>query len=85
VTGARQAVLQIPKSALLTWDLESQKAECFVVQGGKALRRAVTTGAVEGESVEITSGLGAGDTVVTRGGFNLSDGDRVVASDQEIE
>jgi membrane fusion protein, multidrug efflux system len=77
VTGARQGVLQIPKSALLTWDLESQKAECFVVQGDKALRRAVTTGAVEGESVEITSGLGAGDTVVTRGGFNLSDGDRV--------
>jgi RND family efflux transporter MFP subunit len=84
VTGARQGVLQVPKSALLTWDLESKKAECFLVQDDKALRRAVTTGAVEGESVEITSGLGAGDTVVTRGGFNLSDGDRVVASDQVI-
>jgi RND family efflux transporter MFP subunit len=84
VTGARQGVLQVPKSALLTWDLESKKAECFVVQDDKALRRAVTTGDVEGESVEITSGLSTGDTVVTRGGFNLSDGDRVVASDQVI-
>jgi len=80
VTGARQGVLQVPKGALLTWDLESKKAECFVVQGDKALRRAVTTGATEGELVEIISGLGAGDAVVTRGGFNLSDGDRVVVN-----
>lgn len=83
VTGARQGVLQIPKGALLTWDLESKKAECFVVQGDKALRRAVTTGATEGELVEITSGLGAGDAVVTRGGFNLSDGDRVVVGSEK--
>ena len=30
-----------------------------------------------GEDVEIVAGLSAGDRVVTRGAFNLQDGDRV--------
>ncbi len=85
VTGDRPGVLQVPRAALLTWDVDAGKAETFFVQGGTAARRAVTTGAVSGESVEITSGLEAGDEVVTRGGFNLSDGDRVVESDQVIK
>lgn len=73
----RTGVLQVPKAALLTWDLEGGRAECFVVASDRAVRRAVTTGAVSGESVEVTSGLAAGDTVVTRGAFNLQDGDRI--------
>jgi RND family efflux transporter MFP subunit len=78
LTANRADVLQIPRSALLAWNLESKKAECFAVKGDKAFRRAITTGTVQGDSVEVTSGLSAGDTVVTRGAFNLSDGDRVV-------
>lgn len=83
VTGERPGVLQVPRAALLTWDVDAGKAESFVIQGDKAVRRAVTTGAVSGESVEITSGLSAGDAVVTRGGFNLSDGDRVAAGSEK--
>jgi multidrug efflux pump subunit AcrA (membrane-fusion protein) len=30
-----------------------------------------------GDFVEVTSGLTPGDLIVTRGGFNLKDGDRV--------
>jgi hypothetical protein len=30
-----------------------------------------------GISVEITSGISAGDQIITRGGFNVRDGDRV--------
>jgi membrane fusion protein, multidrug efflux system len=78
LTGNRAGILQIPRVALLTWDLESNKADCFVVQGEKAFRRSVSTGSVEGDAVEVISGLTSGDLVVTRGGFNLSDGDRVV-------
>jgi len=80
VTGDRPGVLQVPRAALLTWDVDAGKADTFVVRGDKAVRQAVTTGALSGESVEITSGLNAGDTVVTRGGFNLSDGDRVAVN-----
>lgn len=82
VTGRRSGILRVPKGALLAWDVETGKADCFVVRGDEASRRAVTTGAVEGESVEITSGLSAGDVVVTRGAFNLTDGDRVAVGDK---
>ena len=37
----------------------------------------MTTGATSGDQVEIVSGLAKGDRVVTRGGFNLRDGDPV--------
>jgi multidrug efflux pump subunit AcrA (membrane-fusion protein) len=40
-------------------------------------RKPIQTGAVAGERVEVVGGLRAGEEVVTRGGFNLRDGDSV--------
>lgn len=77
VTGERKDVLRVPRSAFVTWDLGARTAVVFVVQGEKAVRRAVETGAGAGDHVEVTKGLAAGEEVVTRGAFNLSDGDRV--------
>jgi len=77
VTGKREGVLQIPRTGLITWDVAAKKAEVFVVTGDQAQRRSLQTGSVSGELVEVATGLQAGDVVVTRGGFNLSDGDRV--------
>ena len=77
ITGRRPGVLQVPRSALSAWDREAATAALFVVESGTARRRAVTTGSVQGESVEIASGLSAGERVVTRGGFTLKDGDAV--------
>jgi RND family efflux transporter MFP subunit len=76
-TGERTAVLQIPRAALLSWDVERNTGEIFVVNGDVAERRAVRTGEITGESVEIVQGLTAGEKVVTRGGFNVRPGDRV--------
>ena len=76
-TGERTGVLQIPRAALLSWDLELNTGEIFVVNGDVAERRAVRTGEVTGEYVEIVQGVTAGDKVVTRGGFNVRPGDRV--------
>jgi RND family efflux transporter MFP subunit len=76
-TLSRQGVLLVPKAALLTWDLEARKADCFALEGDVAKRHSVETGADGGDLVEVVSGLGSGDTVVTRGAFNLRDGDRV--------
>ena len=42
-----------------------------------AQKRSVRVGKSFGESVEILSGLSAGDRVVTRGAFVLRDGDAV--------
>ncbi|HEX7486886.1 MAG TPA: efflux RND transporter periplasmic adaptor subunit [Vicinamibacterales bacterium] len=83
VVGQRAGVLQVRQEALLNWNLDTMKAEVFVVTGDKAQKRAVTTGIGNGVSVEVLSGVQAGDRVVTRGGFALRDGDRVVVSKGE--
>ena len=83
IVGQRAGVLQIPKEALLNWNLESRQADLFVVAGDKAQKRTVTTGLNNGLAVEIVSGVQPGDQVVVRGGFQLRDGDRVMASKGE--
>jgi membrane fusion protein (multidrug efflux system) len=79
VTGQRVGVLVVPRTALATWDTVSGTGAVYVVEGGVARRRALRTGAVSGERVEVLEGLKAGDVVVTRGGFNLRDGDKIRA------
>jgi RND family efflux transporter MFP subunit len=77
ITGKRTGILSIPRVALLSWDVAGKKGDLFVVKGEIANRRTVQTGAVMGDFVEIRSGLAPDEQVVTRGGFNLKDGDRV--------
>jgi membrane fusion protein (multidrug efflux system) len=76
-TGVRKGVVLIPRTALLSWNVADRKGEVFVVDNNAARRRGVTTGAVQGDRVEIPSGLRPGETVVDRGAFLLSDGDAV--------
>ncbi len=78
LTGTRAAVLQIPRTAILAWDVSRREAEVFVVSGDDVERRPVRTGAVAEEFVEVTEGIAAGERVVTRGAFNLRSGDRIV-------
>jgi len=75
--GDRRGALQVPRSALSTWDIAGSRGELFAVENGIARRREVRTGVAAGSSVEITSGISAGDQIITRGGFNVRDGDRV--------
>jgi len=77
ITGARNNVLQIPRSAIDRFDLSARKGILFVVDKGFARKRDVTTASVSGEKVEIVAGLKNGEQFVVRGGFNLKDGDRV--------
>ena len=49
----------------------------FVVEDGKARRRAVTVGLVLPDRVQILTGVASGDRVVVGGGDALTDGDRV--------
>jgi membrane fusion protein, multidrug efflux system len=77
VTGSRRGVIQVPRGTLSALDLEKRTGSLFVVEGGVARRREVATGAVSGELVEIASGLRAGEQLVSRGGFNIKDGDKV--------
>jgi membrane fusion protein, multidrug efflux system len=77
VTADRQSVLQVPRDALLNWNVANGTAEVFVVRNEQAEKRTVRTGAASEATVEIASGLNAGDRVVTRGSFALQGGDRV--------
>ncbi len=77
LTGKRAGILQVPRTSLLTWDVAEKKGDLFVVNGEIVKRRTVQTGSVMGDFVEIRSGLAPDEQVVTRGGFNLRDGDRV--------
>ena len=77
LTGKRSGILRIPRVALLTWDVAEKKGDVLVTEGEKAKRKTVRTGSVMGDFVEVTSGLSQGDQVITRGGFNLKEGDRV--------
>lgn len=76
-TGRRRGVLRVPRGSLLSWDVAARTADLFVADGGVARRKTVRTGAASGDAVEVTSGLSAGESVITRGGFNVKDGDRV--------
>lgn len=80
VTGKKQAVLQVPRSAIDGLDLTAKKGSLFIIHNGVARRSAVVTGTANGERIEIVSGLKAGQRFVVRGGFNLKDGDKVVVT-----
>ena len=64
-----------PRAALNRWDPAVLKGEVFVVDNNVARRRDVRTGGTRGDFVEIAEGLRQGETVVTRGSFNVKDGD----------
>jgi RND family efflux transporter MFP subunit len=80
ITGERKNLILIPRSAIAGLDLSAAKGFVNTIIAGSAKRRAVQTGAISGELVEIVSGLQVGDQYVVRGGFNLQDGDRVTVS-----
>ncbi|MFH0730197.1 MAG: efflux RND transporter periplasmic adaptor subunit [Pseudomonadota bacterium] len=79
VLRERPDVLQIPRGALITWDMNAHTAEIYVVENGVVLRKPVETGSVKQDRVEIIKGLKAGERVVSAGGFNVSDGATVKA------
>lgn len=80
IVANRPGVLQVPREALLNWNVEEQSAEVFVVRGDQAEKRAIKVGTTSGDTVEVVSGLSAGDQVVTRGALSLGQGDKVAVA-----
>ncbi|HSP14550.1 MAG TPA: efflux RND transporter periplasmic adaptor subunit [Thermoanaerobaculia bacterium] len=77
VINERAGVLRIPRSAMLTWDPAAKAGVVYVVSGDRAKRRNVSTGASSSDTIEVAGGVTSGEVVITRGAFNLRDGDRV--------
>ncbi len=81
-TDTREGAVLIPQQAVLEED-----GETFVVvvdAVAVAMRKAVELGYQDGASVEVRSGINAGDTVVVAGQGKLKDGDktRAVSNDE---
>ena len=81
MAAATPGTVCVPLSALVTLAPDSRSEASgqaqlgvFVVQDGKALRRAVKTGDILNSSILITEGLRAGERVVTSGASFLYDG-----------
>jgi RND family efflux transporter MFP subunit len=77
ITGHRKQVVQIPRNALINWNVESSRAEVLLVSNDVAKKKNVGVGSVQADKVEITSGVVPGDQVILRGGFNIKEGDKV--------
>ena len=61
----------VPADAILR---TGSQAAVLVAAGNRAERRVVTTGLADADSVEIVSGVEAGELVITRGQAGLADG-----------
>jgi membrane fusion protein, multidrug efflux system len=76
-TGTRANAMQIPKTALVNWDMDKKKATVFVVEGDMARQREIQAGNSASDRVEVMEGLKPEDIIVVRGGFQLKDGDKI--------
>jgi len=70
--GVKPGTVIVPLSALVTF-APGTHLGVFVVQDGKAVKRAVKTGDIRNSSILITEGLRAGEQVVTSGASFLYD------------
>lgn len=64
----------IPSQAVLRM---SQGTVVMLVEGGRAKQVPVTLGAASGDGVLVTQGLKAGDTIITTGAFQVTEGTKV--------
>jgi hypothetical protein len=69
--------MQVPRTALLKWDMAGRKADLFVARDGKARLCTISTGYAEQDRIEVTSGLDPSAQVILRGSFQLKDGDPI--------
>lgn len=77
-TRKSTAALAVPVEALV--NAHGTSADIYLYSGGKALKKPVIIGKVYGGYVAVTSGLQAGDTIITTGSGFVSDGDQVTVN-----
>jgi membrane fusion protein (multidrug efflux system) len=71
VTARHDQAVLVPSTALFE---EQGESILFVVEDGKAARRVVQPGFIDGDSTEILQGAAEGDLVVTKGQRQIQDG-----------
>jgi len=77
-TRKSTTALAVPVEALV--NAHGTSADVYLYSGGKALKKPVTIGKVYGGYVAVTSGLQAGDVIITTGSGFVSNGDPVTVN-----
>jgi membrane fusion protein, multidrug efflux system len=74
VLGGNTASLMVPTQAIIP---QARNKKVIIVRDGMAVMETVTTGTRDSSMVEITSGLKAGDTILTTGLLSTKPGSKV--------
>jgi HlyD family secretion protein len=78
ITGRTADIaLTLPQEAIQTGPDGTSKFVLVVAPDGSASKKTVTLGITNTESAQILSGVTAGDTVITTGGYGLDEGTKV--------
>ncbi|MEW5767481.1 MAG: efflux RND transporter periplasmic adaptor subunit [bacterium] len=75
IISDKEDVLCLPVKGIIR---ENNKSYVFLYQDGVAFRREIKTGLSNFESIEIISGLNAGDEIIITEGYKIKPGDKVV-------
>ncbi len=78
VVGSRSGAVAVPMTAVLN---ENSKPYVFVPLNDTAVRREVKTGISNGDYIQITSGLKAGDELISFGLYGLKNGSKIKISE----
>jgi len=78
IVGRKPNVVVVPDMALMR---EGSRVWVYVVEAGRARRRALRLGFTEGVRHEVLEGLSAGDRVMVRGQRTVRDGSEVVVEE----
>jgi multidrug efflux pump subunit AcrA (membrane-fusion protein) len=76
-TGVRSQAIVVPVQVVYRDDRSAKSAYVFVVDNGRAARRDVGIGREREQLLEITSGLKAGDTLITEQSLEIASGVRI--------
>jgi RND family efflux transporter MFP subunit len=78
-TGVERQAIVVPVAAVYRDDRSAKDSVVYVIDNGKAVKRAVRIGRERDSSVEIVSGLRAGDLLIAEQSIEIADGVKVVA------
>jgi RND family efflux transporter MFP subunit len=79
LTGVASNAVVIPSDAVYRDDRSAKNSYVFVVQNGKAAKRAIRIGRERGTRLEIAEGLKPGDQLIAEQNIEIAEGVRVEA------
>lgn len=79
-SAASSSLVEVPKSSLRR---DGESDIVFVLNDGRAERRAVKVSGTEGDKARLTAGVADGESVIVEGPADLKDDDRVVVAKEK--